>query len=71
KLTSLIPPKALSEATAMHYAEARSKLEKNGLPIGNNDLWIAAHALAAGVTLVTNYTREFSRVPGLQVENWI
>ncbi|EQD66771.1 PilT protein domain protein [mine drainage metagenome] len=39
-------------------------------PIGNNDLWIAAHAKAAGLIVVTNNEREFRRVPGLQVRNW-
>jgi PIN domain-containing protein len=41
-----------------------------GQMIGNNDLWIAAHAKAAGLTLVTNNEREFRRVRGLRVENW-
>ena len=39
--------------------------------IGNNDLWIAAHAKAASLTLVTNNEREFQRVPGLKVQNWV
>lgn len=38
--------------------------------IGNNDLWIAAHALAANLIVVTNNEREFRRVPGLKVQNW-
>jgi tRNA(fMet)-specific endonuclease VapC len=41
-----------------------------GLTIGNNDLWIAAHALSEGWTLVTNNTREFQRGEGLEIENW-
>ena len=53
------------------YGQARATLQQQGLPIGNNDLWLAAHALAEGWTLVTNNTREFSRVPGLQLENWV
>jgi tRNA(fMet)-specific endonuclease VapC len=44
--------------------------ERKGQMIGNNDLWIAAHAKAAGLTLVTNNEREFRRVRGLKVENW-
>lgn len=60
----------LSEAAGEHYGQIRADLERAGLPIGNNDLWIAAHARSAGWTLVTNNTREFSRVPGLQIENW-
>ncbi|HRH86844.1 MAG TPA: type II toxin-antitoxin system VapC family toxin [Rubrivivax sp.] len=54
-----------------HYGELRAALQKSGTPIGNNDLWIAAHALALGVPLVSNNTREFARVPGLKLENWI
>ncbi len=49
----------------------RAHLERAGTPIGNNDLWIAAHALALDVTLVTNNTREFERVPSLRLENWV
>jgi tRNA(fMet)-specific endonuclease VapC len=53
------------------YATTRLELERIGLPIGPNDLLIAAHALALGATLVTANEREFSRVPGLKVENWL
>ncbi len=53
-----------------HYAQLRSHLEQNGTPIGPNDTFIAAHALALGATLVTA-DAEFSRVPGLQIENWL
>jgi tRNA(fMet)-specific endonuclease VapC len=38
--------------------------------IGNNDLWIAAHAKAAGLILVTNNEREFRRIDGLEIQNW-
>jgi tRNA(fMet)-specific endonuclease VapC len=55
---------------ARRYAEIRAELERTGRPIGSSDLWIAAHALAEGLTLVTNNEREFGRVPGLRVENW-
>jgi tRNA(fMet)-specific endonuclease VapC len=55
---------------AAHYANLRTVLEQAGTPIGPNDTFIAAHALALGATLVTADT-EFSRVPGLQVENWL
>lgn len=54
-----------------HYAEIRSDLEQRGLAIGPNDLLIAAHARSLGLILVTNNVREFSRVPGLVVENWV
>jgi tRNA(fMet)-specific endonuclease VapC len=60
----------LDEDAARHYREIRAVLESKGRPIGNNDLWIAAHARAAKLTLVTNNEREFSRVDGLAVENW-
>jgi tRNA(fMet)-specific endonuclease VapC len=53
------------------YADLRASLEKNGKPIGANDMFIAAHALALGCTLVTDNVREFSRVKGLAVENWL
>jgi len=48
----------------------RAELERNGQMIGNDDLWIAAHAKAVGLTLVTNNEKEFRRVRGLKVENW-
>jgi tRNA(fMet)-specific endonuclease VapC len=54
-----------------HYAELRAELERRGTPIGGNDMLIAAHALALGCTLVTANEREFRRVPGLRVENWL
>jgi tRNA(fMet)-specific endonuclease VapC len=46
-------------------------LQQRGEPIGGNDFWIAAHALALGATLVTANLREFKRVPGLKLENWV
>ena len=70
-LVQMIQPCDLPMAAAEHYGQVRAVLQQLGLPIGNNDLWLAAHALAEGWTLVTNNTREFSRVPGLQVENWV
>ncbi len=54
-----------------HYADIRSLLEKAGNVIGANDLLIAAHALALGCILVTDNEREFARVPGLVIENWL
>ena len=53
------------------YAEIRHQLASRGTPIGPNDLLIAAHALAADLTLITANTREFERVPSLRVENWL
>lgn len=55
----------------MEYGRIRAELETAGTPIGPNDLLIAAHAYAAGAILVTDNSGEFSRVPGLRVENWI
>lgn len=53
------------------YANIRSTLERAGAAIGANDYLIAAHALSAGCVLVTDNVREFSRVEGLSVENWL
>jgi tRNA(fMet)-specific endonuclease VapC len=61
---------ALDEATAPHYAEIRADLNRPGAMIGANDLFIAAHARALGVTLVTNNTAVFERVGDLRLENW-
>ena len=60
----------LDEDTAVHYAEIRADLKKRGAMIGANDLFIAAHARALSLTLVTNNTAEFERVNGLDIENW-
>ncbi|WP_018862253.1 MULTISPECIES: type II toxin-antitoxin system VapC family toxin [unclassified Thioalkalivibrio] len=59
------------EEAAEHYGDIRAELERVGTPIGANDLLIAAHARAIGAVLVTNNGREFERVSGLQVENWV
>ena len=61
----------LSAEVALHYAHIRTELNRAGIPIGINDMWIAAHARALGLVLVSNNTREFNRVPGLVVENWL
>ena len=58
-------------ATCQHYAEQATRLKDAGTPIGANDLWIACHALAEGATLVTHNTREFLRVQGLSLEDWV
>jgi len=54
-----------------HYAQQFTLLKDAGTPIGANDLWIACHALAEAATLVTHNTREFHRVDGLKVEDWV
>lgn len=56
---------------ATQFGQLRAELAKKGKPIGPYDLMIAGHARALGLTLVTNNTREFKRVPGLRIENWI
>jgi len=56
---------------ALHYGAIRADLERKGTPVGANDLHIAAHARSAGLTLVSNNLREFSRVDGLLSENWL
>lgn len=71
ELLLLIPVLPLPSEAGLHYGRIRAALERGGSVIGNNDLWIAAHALCGGLVLVTNNEREFTRVPGLEVENWI
>ena len=56
---------------AAHYGDIRAVLERKGTPIGVNDLHIAGHARSEGLTLVTNNFKEFERVAGLRLENWI
>jgi tRNA(fMet)-specific endonuclease VapC len=71
-LTRVVPVRyAASVALCEHYAVQFTRLRAAGTPIGANDLWIACHALADGSTLVTNNRREFERVQGLRVENWV
>ncbi len=61
---------AFDDGAARHYGDIRVHLEKAGEPIGAMDLLIAAYARSRSLTLVTNNEKEFSRVPGLVVENW-
>jgi len=70
-LSELIEVLPFNTDAAMVYGDVRSDLEKRGLIIGGNDLFIAAHALSLKMTLVTNNQREFSRVNGLKIENWV
>ena len=62
---------AFDPGAAEAYGGVRAALEKAGTPIGALDTMIGAHALSLGVTLVTDNTREFIRIPGLAVENWL
>jgi len=59
------------EHVAGVYGDIRAGLERSGQVIGGNDLFIAAHALSLNVTLVSNNLKEFTRVPGLRLENWV
>jgi tRNA(fMet)-specific endonuclease VapC len=56
---------------AAHYGDIRADLERKGTPIGVNDLHIAGHARSEGLTLITNNLREFERVDGLRLDNWV
>jgi tRNA(fMet)-specific endonuclease VapC len=69
-LVSLLPVLALPEEAGAAYGEIRAALQSRGQMIGNNDLWIAAHAKSANLILVTNNEREFRRVPALRLQNW-
>jgi tRNA(fMet)-specific endonuclease VapC len=60
----------LPNVAATHYAAIRADLKAKGTMIGANDLFLAAHARSLGLTLVTNNTREFGRISGLQLANW-
>ncbi|MBW2368427.1 MAG: type II toxin-antitoxin system VapC family toxin [Deltaproteobacteria bacterium] len=61
----------LKEPADRRYVKLRYHLQKAGTPIGPNDMLIASQALSLGLTLITANQREFSRVPGLAVENWL
>ncbi|KRE17059.1 plasmid maintenance protein [Bosea sp. Root483D1] len=56
---------------ATHYGQLRAELERAGTPCGLHDTQIGAHARSEGLTVVTNNLREFARMPGLRVENWV
>lgn len=71
QLIHLIPVQPLPINAGMEYGKLRTMLEKQGNIIGANDLWIAAHAMALNLTLVTNNINEFSQVDGLKIENWV
>ena len=62
---------SFSPKAASHYGRLRAELERAGTPAGPHDMLIGAHARAEGLTVVTNNVREFARMPGVRVENWI
>lgn len=70
RFAGLVPVLPLPSTAGLAYGRVRAALETAGTVIGNNDLWIAAHALTADLTLVTNNEREFRRIKGLRIENW-
>jgi tRNA(fMet)-specific endonuclease VapC len=56
---------------AMHYGQVRAELERAGTPCGPHDMQIGGHARSEGLIVVTNNLREFNRMPGVRVENWV
>jgi tRNA(fMet)-specific endonuclease VapC len=68
---TFVPVLPIPETAGNTYGVIRALLESKGKPISNNDLWIGAHAKAAALTIVTNNEREFQRIPGLKVRNWV
>lgn len=70
EFASLVPILPLPLEAANAYGSIRASLSRSGQMIGSNDLWIAAHATATDMTLVTNNMREFQRVEGLRVVDW-
>lgn len=70
-LLAEIPVLPLDVPVDAEYGALRAELEGMGQPIGQNDLFIAAHARVLGTTLVTANTSEFSRIEGLKIENWL
>ncbi len=70
-LQSKVATVPFDEAATLEYGALRRQLERRGTPIGPLDTLIAAHALSLGWVLVTHNTREFRRVPGLNVQDWL
>lgn len=62
---------AFSAKAAAHFGQIRGDIERVGTPVGPLDMLIGAHARAEGLIVVTNNTREFPRLPGVRVENWV
>jgi tRNA(fMet)-specific endonuclease VapC len=70
ELAGLLPVMGLPPRAGEFYGVIRAALAAEGGMIGNNDLWIAAHAKAAGLILVTNNEHEFRRIEGVEIQNW-
>lgn len=71
EFVTLVPVLPMPKDAGQAYGAIRAALEAKGQLIGNNDLWIAAHAKVGKLTLVTHNEHEFKRVPGLAVRNWV
>lgn len=71
EIATYIPVLPMPLETSTEYADIRAYLSTKGTPIGNNDLWTAAHARALGHRLVTNKVKEFEHVASLELENWV
>jgi tRNA(fMet)-specific endonuclease VapC len=70
-LIQLIEPLPLPTKAVEHYGKIRHDLTKKGTIISNNDVWIAAHAMAENLILVSHNLKEFTRIPHLKVESWV
>lgn len=70
-ILDVLPVLPLGDDADAHYGRLRADLERRGTPIGANDMLVAAHALTLGATLVTDNVREFERVSGLAIVNWL
>lgn len=70
RLVQRVPILYPNEQTCHHYGKWADTLKRQGRSIGNNDLWIACHALSCGAILVTHNTREFQRIDGLMWQDW-
>ena len=62
---------AFAERAASHYGQLWADIERAGQPVGIHDMMIGGHARSEGLTVVTNNLREFQRMPGLRLENWL
>ncbi len=71
KFLEVFPVLPLEDSAREAYGRLRTSLERQGERIGAHDMLIAAHAIAVGATLVTNNEKEFRRVKGLRIENWV
>lgn len=70
-MTARLEVLSFESQDAAHFGQLRAELMNSGRPIGPYDMMIAGHARARGLILVTNNSREFERVPGLRIENWV